>query len=310
MINAAIQPTQWATEPPAGTSLTPAEQKIRDELEERRRTGAERVSPIAERVRAEQVARDAAIAERFGLSPAQLIEFAEEHAATLAPRRADVAGAQRALDRALEGERRAIALAAEKAADLQRFTDLEQEAAERFAADCEASLVSGGVPNPYAAEWSAEDAAAERRAQLEHRGAQAAVERLGATVKQAREQLQAAQHALQRAVDELLLERCGKPLVESFQAALNTAESLRVQVAAFRAIDRFGFLGMGGINRSVEVPVAGSTLPSSVEAGVWSDTASVRGARLAWLQKREALINGAQPVDAGQETTPNAEVAA
>lgn len=316
-------PTRWATPPPGempkGSSakefipetfsrvaLTPQEQAIREQLEERRRNG-DRDSPLVERIRAEQRAHADEIARRFGLSNDELAAFVAPHRAALEPYQARLVEAQRNLDRATDGQTRAAALLADKAAALKRFSDAEQAAAERFAAECEASLLSGEPANPYR-DWNVEDAVAQRRAEVEHRGAEQAVERFASIIAKARQAIDAARHNLRQAVDEILAEQYGKPLLEQFQAALNEAERLRVEIAGFRGIDNLGLLGMRGLNRSLEQPVIGSNLPSSEEGGVPGDTPSCQGALYAWRQRRDALVN--PPADAERDPLRTDQTAA
>lgn len=277
--------TTWATEPPSSVTLTDAERRVRDELEERRLAGRERVAAHGEAVRAAQRARDSEIARNFGLSPAQLTEFEAAHADALRGPRTRVAEAQRTLDRAEEGQQRAAALLREKAGALEQFKHLEEQAAADFAAACEAALTSGEVPNPYR-DWSADDAAAQRRAEIEHRGARQAVERFASIVGKSRQQLEVAQHALRQAVDDILAECHGRPLFERYRAILDEAERLRVELQGFRGVDMRGCLPRAGLNFSLDQRVEGASVQPSVDGALYS-----------WRQRRDALIKAVPPAE-------------
>lgn len=286
------KPTVWATPPPADIALTPAEQAVRDELEERRRAGSEHTADRIEALRTAQRALDARLAAAFALPSYELTELLEQHAERLAPLRERLSTSRAQLERATAAQQAARRIADQKAAALVRFEDAERDDAERYSRAVESSIETGEPAIPVLSV----DPAAKWRAEVEARGATAALGRLNEAVNAAAASLSGIAQELERTVDELIYREITAGRFKRLDALIAEAKQVWTELEGYR------FSTPQAALHTLDAPTLGH-IGTHLRA-IHTERApslTVEGAAAQWRERRRVLIAGELEQAAPQE---------
>lgn len=279
------KPTTWATEPPPSVSLTLEERRVRDQLEERRRSNEAQTNGFTAAVRAAQDRRAAELAARYALPAGELHELLEEYREALTPFRVAITEAAERHARAQADRDRGAAFAERATVELERLESAEAAAVDQHARACAEAISNGEDPGPYE---PGVDAAALHAARIEARAASEALRRLEDSVNVAASGLDGPRRELEAAVDRLIYDRLIAAKIERLRTAFAEVQQLRPLLWGYKAAGmrdlRFA-ADTADLDAALDIkPVMPGQLPEPVERALHE-----------WRQRREVLIASTDP---------------